>query len=159
MKSIKGIIIYIVFLINITVFAQYGQQKKADNLFNKFSFAHASEVYKNLIKNDFNTDYSIRQLADSYAYMRNPDSAVVYYKKSVEQNNIPIEYYYEYAQSLRGVKNYEESRVWLRKFKDAGGFIDKKIISKDADFITSIFNAKQQYFLEDINYNSIYLQW
>ena len=156
MKSIKSILIYVVFLINIAVFAQYGQQKKADNLFNKFSFANASEVYKNLIEKDFNTDYSIRQLADSYAYMRNPDSAVVYYKKSVEQNNVPIEYFYKYAQTLRGVKNYEESRVWLRKFKDAGGFIDKNIISKDADFITSIFNAKQQYFLEKVNYNSKY---
>lgn len=156
MKSNKNILFCIVLLLNIAVFAQYGQQKKADNLFNKFAFANASEVYKNLIENDFNTDYSIRQLADSYAYMRIPDSAVVYYKKSVEQDNVPIEYYYKYAQALRGIKEYKQSRVWLRKFKRAGGKIDKNIISKDADFITSIINAKQQYFLEDIKYNSKY---
>jgi outer membrane protein OmpA-like peptidoglycan-associated protein len=156
MKSNKSIIIYVVLLINTAIFAQYGQQKKADNLFNKFSFANASEVYKNLIENDFNTDYSVRQLADSYAYMRNPDSAVVYYKKVVEQNNVPIEYYYKYAQALRGIKEYKESRIWLRKFKNAGGTIDKNKISKDADFITSIFNAKQHYFIENINYNSKY---
>ena len=156
MKSKKYIVIYIIVLINFTVFAQYGKQKKADNLFNKFSFVDASEVYKDLIENDFNKDYSVRQLADSYAYMRNPDSAVVYYKKAVEQNNVPIEYYYKYAQALRGNKEYKESRIWLRKFKDAGGTIDNDKFLKDADFITTIFNAKPQYFLKDVKFNSKY---
>ena len=156
MKSKKYIVIYIIVLINFTVFAQYGKQKKADNLFNKFSFVDASEVYKDLIENDFNKDYSVRQLADSYAYMRNPDSAVVYYKKAVEQNNVPLEYYYKYAQALRGNKEYKESRIWLKKFKDAGGTIDNDKFLKDADFITTIFNAKPQYFLKDVKFNSKY---
>ena len=156
MKSKKYIVIYIIVLINFTVFAQYGKQKKADNLFNKFSFVDASEVYKDLIENDFNKDYSVRQLADSYAYMRNPDSAVVYYKKAVEQNNVPIEYYYKYAQALRGNKEYIESRIWLKKFKDAGGAIDNDKFLKDADFITTIFNAKPHYFLKDVKFNSKY---
>jgi len=154
MKSKNYILIYIIVLINFTVFAQYSKQKKADNLFNKFSFADAADVYKDLIENDFNKDYSVRQLADSYAYMRNPDSAVVYYRKVVEQNNVPSEYYYKYAQALRGVKEYKESRVWLRKFKDAGGIIDNDKFLKDANFITTIFNAKQQYFLKDVKFNS-----
>ena len=154
MKSKKYILIFIVLLINFTVSAQYGKQKKADNLFNKFSFANASEVYKNLIDNDFNKDFSVRQLADCYAYMRNPDSAAVYYKKAVEQNNVPIDYYYKYAQALRGIKEYKESRIWLKKFNDAGGVIDNSKFLKDADFITTIFNAKPQYFLKDVNFNS-----
>ena len=57
--------------------------------------------------------------------MRNPDSAVVYYQKAVQQENIPIEYYYNYAQALRGVKNYKESRKWLRRYKKAGGVVKK----------------------------------
>ena len=154
MKSKTHILIYIIVLINFTVFAQYGKQKKADSLFNKFSFVDASEVYKDLIEKDFNKDYSVRQLADSYAYMRNPDSAAVYYKKAVEQNNVPTEYYYKYAQALRGIKEYKESRLWLRKFKDAGGKIDNNKFLKDADFITNIFNTKQQYFLKDVKFNS-----
>jgi len=156
MDSKKFVLINIILLINFTVFAQYGKQKNADNLFNKFSFVNASEVYKTLIENNFNTDYSIRQLADSYAFMRNPDSAAVYYKKAVEQNHVPIEYYYKYAQSLRGIKDYKESRIWLKKFKDFGGTIDDPKILKDADFITSIFNAKQQYFLKEVSFNSKY---
>ncbi|GGK34540.1 cell envelope biogenesis protein OmpA [Yeosuana aromativorans] len=156
MKPKKHILIYIILLINAALFAQYGKQKKADALFNKFSFVNASEVYETLLEKNFNADYAVRQLGDCYAYMRNPDSAAVYYKKAVEQNNVPKEYYYRYAQSLRGIKDYKESRVWLKKFKDAGGELNNEKFMKDADFITTIFNAKPQYFLKTVNFNSKY---
>ncbi len=156
MKLKNYIIICIVLLTNSLAFAQYGAQKKADNLFNKFSFVNAAEVYHQLIEKDFNANYATRQLADSYAYMRNPDSAVVYYKKAVTQENIPVDYYYNYAQALRGVKKYKESRVWMKRFKKAGGEIDEAKFLKDSDFINSIYNAKQQYFLTDVPFNSKY---
>lgn len=156
MKLKNYILTYLVLMLSFKALAQYGAQKKADNLFNKFSFVSAAEVYHNLIENDFNTNYATRQLANCYAYMRNPDSAVVYYQKAVQQENIPLEYYYNYAQALRGVKKYKESRVWLKRFKEAGGVVKKDRFSKDSDFITSIFNAKQQYFLAPVNFNSKY---
>ena len=109
-----------------------------------------------LLKKISTPDYATRQLADSYAYMRNPDSAVVYYKKAVAQENIPVDYYYNYSQALRGVKDYKESRVWMKRFKKAGGKIDEAKFLKDSDFINSIFNAKQQYFLTDVPFNSKY---
>jgi len=144
----------IVFVITICAFAQNDMQKKADNLFNNFAFAQATNAYYDLINEGFNTDYATRQLADSYAYMRNPDSAVVYYEKTVKQNNVPIEYYYNYSQALRGVKDYEASRVWMKHFKDAGGNIEEQRFLKDSDFLNSIFNAKKQYFLKEIKFNS-----
>lgn len=156
MKLNNNILAYIFCLIGCYSFAQYGSQKRADNLFNKFSFVSAAEAYHELIEKNYNADYATRQLADSYAFLRNPDSAVVYYKKAVEQENVPIEYYYNYAQALRGVKDFNEYRNWMRRFKKAGGRIDDNKLSKDNDFISSIFNAKQQYFLTDVNFNSKY---
>lgn len=156
MRLKNNILTGIILLASFSVLAQYGSQKKADNLFNKFSFVNAVQVYHNLIEKDFNADYATRQLADSYAFIRNPDSAVVYYKKVVEQPNVPIAYYYNYAQALRGIKAYKESRVWMKRFKKAGGEINEEKFLKDSDFINSIFNAKQQYFLTDINFNSKY---
>ena len=156
MRLKNNILTCIILLASFSALAQYGSQKKADNLFNKFSFVHAVQVYHNLIEKDFNADYATRQLADSYAFMRNPDSAVVYYKKVVEQPNAPIAYYYNYAQALRGIKAYKESRVWMKRFKKSGGEINEEKFLKDSDFINSIFNAKQHYFLTDINFNSKY---
>ncbi|GAA3603811.1 OmpA family protein [Flavivirga amylovorans] len=156
MRLKNYILTNIILLLSFSALAQYGSQKKADNLFNKFSFVNAAQVYHNLIEKDFNADYATRQLADSYAFLRNPDSAVVYYRKAVEQPNVPIAYYYNYAQALRGIKDYKESRVWMRRFKKAGGDINEERYLKDSDFINSIFNAKQQYFLTDVNFNSKY---
>ena len=146
----------IVFVLSMAAFSQSGLQKKADTLFNKFSFVDAANVYKELISKKYNADYATRQLADCYAYMRNPDSAVVYYKKAIEQPNVPNQYYYNYAQALRGVKNYKESRVWLKRFEETGGNIKDSNFLKDGDFINNIFNAKPQYFLMDFNFNSKY---
>ena len=107
-----------------------------------------------LINYNDNLDYATRKLADSYAFMRNPESAATFYKKAVAQKNIPIEYYYNYAQALRGIKDYEGSRIWLKRFKDAGGDLNDNNYLKDADFISTIYGSKPQYFLKNADFNS-----
>ena len=154
MKLKNYILVCIVFMVNLTAFAQYGKQKKADTLFNKFSFVKAAEVYLKLIENEYNADYATRRLADCYTYLRDPKNAAKYYKKAVEQENVPVEYYYKYANALRGIEDYEESRVLMKRFKDSGGVANTNRFAKDGDFISSVFNAKQQYFLSKVDFNS-----
>ena len=155
--KLKNSIFFACFLLAGTViYAQPGKQKKADTLFNKFSFVKAAEVYKELIKNNYNKDYATRQLADCYAYLRNPAAATRYYKSVVEQENVPIEYYYSYAQALRGIKKYDESREWMQRFKDSGGITNTENFEKDLDFMANVFSSKKQYFLKRININSQY---
>ncbi|PQV45457.1 WD40 repeat protein [Jejuia pallidilutea] len=154
MKQKNYLLLYALSVLSFSTFAQQGLQKRADSLFHKFAFVDASKAYKKLIEKDYNTDYATRQLGDCYAYMRNPEKAAVYYKNAVAQDNVPIEYYYKYAQALRGIEDYKASRVWLKKFNDAGGVINENKITKDPDFINAIFNAKHQYFLKDVKINS-----
>ena len=141
-------------LLCISSVAQQGLQKKADSLFHKFAYVDATKAYKTLIKKGYNTDYATRQLADSYMFMRNPDSAVVYYKKAVAQENVPTAYYYKYAQALRGIKDYETSRIWLKRFKDEGGTLENNNLIKDTNFTTAVFNTETVYALEELNINS-----
>ena len=148
------LLVCIACMLSVSMFSQQGKQKRADTLFNKFSFVKAAEVYRELIDNKYNTDYATRKLADCYALLRDPKNASRYYKKVVTQEKVPIEYYYSYAQSLRGIKDYKESEVWLQRFKDSGGVVNANDFSKDANFITSIFNAKQQYFLDKVYFNT-----
>lgn len=154
MKLKTYIFICFAFMLSFQAFPQQGKQKRADTLFNKFSFVKAANVYKELIDNNYNKDYATRRLADCYAYMRDPKNASRYYKKVVEQENVPIEYYYSYAQSLRGIKDYKESRIWLQRYKDSGGVVNANDFSKDINFISNVFNAKQQYFLDKVRFNS-----
>ena len=139
--KLKNHLIFSIFLaISCIASGQSGIQNKADNLFNNFDFVNATTLYKELISKNYNTDYVTRQVADSYAFMRNPDSAVVYYKKAVIQPNVPTIYFYKYAQALRGVKDYEESRIWFRKFKNAGGEIKEETYLNDDEFLNAIFS-------------------
>ncbi|WP_238987223.1 OmpA family protein [Confluentibacter flavum] len=154
MKSKNYILVYFALMLSLVVFAQEGKQKKADTLFNKFSFVKAAEVYQDLIENNYNKDYATRRLADCYAYLRNPNQASRYYKQVVQQENVPIEYYYKYSQALRGIKEYDESRIWLERFKDSGGITNTNDFDKDIDFITNVFNAKPQYFINKLNINT-----
>ncbi|UKM64136.1 OmpA family protein [Flavobacteriaceae bacterium GSB9] len=156
MDTKKYIVVIIAILMSLSVFPQQGKQKRADTLFNKFSFVKAAEVYKELIQKNYNKDYATRKLADCYALLRDPRNASRYYKSVVQQENVPVEYYYKYAQSLRGMKKYDESKAWLQRFKDSGGVVDADDFSKDVNFISSVFGAKQQYFLDRVHFNSEY---
>lgn len=156
MKIKNYILVCIALMLSLSVFSQQGKQKRADTLFNKFSFVKAAKVYRELIQNNYNKDYATRQLADCYAFLRDPKNASRYYKNVVKQDNVPIEYYYKYAQSLRGIKKYDESQEWLKRFKDSGGMVRANDFSKDINFITSVFGAKQQYFLDRVRFNSKY---
>ncbi|WP_445738746.1 OmpA family protein [Mariniflexile sp.] len=154
MKIKNYAIVCIALMMGFSGFSQQGKQKRADTLFNKFSFVKAAEVYRDLIENRYNTDYATRKLADCYALLRDPRNASRYYKKVVAQKNAPVEYYYRYAQALRGIKDYKESQIWLERFKDSGGVVNTNDFSKNVNFITSVFNAKQQYFLDKVRFNS-----
>ncbi len=154
MKIKIYILCSIAVMLSYTAFSQQGKQKRADTLFNKFSFVKAAKVYQELIENKYNADYATRKLADCYALLRNPRYASRYYKRVVQQENVPVQYYYRYAQALRGIKKYDESQIWLKRFKDSGGVVNGNDFSKDINFITSVFNAKQQYFLDRVRFNS-----
>ena len=119
MKNIYSLLL-ILLSCSISVQAQSGKQKKADRLYNDFAYLEATEVYKELIEKDYNTTYNSRKLGDAYMMLRSPENAVYYYGDIIEDSTISPEYYYKYAQALRGVKRYDESRQWLRKYLESG---------------------------------------
>ena len=135
--------------------AQFGKQKRADALYNSFSYVKAIEVYKEMLANNYNAEYAKRRLADSYSMLRDPQNAAIYYADAVKQPNIDPEYYLNYALALRALKKYEESEIWLNKYKETG-VVDSRIqrIIEDKNFITNIYGLRQQYFSKPVPFNS-----
>src|SRR5690606_21298729 len=130
---------------------QNAKQKKADRLFDDLAYIEASEVYKELIENDFNTGYNNQKLGDTYMKLRSPENAVFYYADALKAENAPPEYYFKYAQALRGVKRYDESREWLQKYRDSNGksAVVDQMLSQDI----SDFKIKEKYTLEKAAFN------
>lgn len=135
--------------------AQFGKQKKADALFNSFSYVKAIDVYKEMLANNYNAEYAKRRLADCYSMLRDPQNAAIYYADAVKQPNIDPEYYLNYALTLRALKKYDESDVWLNKYKETG-VVDSRTqrIIEDKNFITNIYGLRQQYFSKPVPFNS-----
>lgn len=100
--------------------AQSGKQKKADRLYNDFAYVKAIEVYKDLVDREYNTTYNLQRIADSYYKLRDPQNAVQYYAQVVNKPEVSPETYYKYAQMLRGMREYDESRQWLKKYQEEG---------------------------------------
>jgi len=154
-KVIHILIAVLLFGVIPSASAQFGKQKKADALYNSFSYVKAISVYKEMVANNYNADYAKRRLADSYSMLRDPQNASLYYAEVVKQPNIDSEYYLNYALALRALKKYDESEVWLNKYKETGA-VDSRIqkIMEDKNFLTNIFNIKQQYFSKAVPFNS-----
>ncbi len=134
--------------------AQNSKQKKADRLFDNLAYIEAVEVYKKLIENDFNTGYNNQKLGDSYMKLRSPENAVFYYADALKAEKVPTEYYFKYAQALRGVKRYEESREWLQRYRDSNGrsAVVDQMLSKGI----SDFKINEKYTIEKAAFNSDY---
>ncbi|WP_044632274.1 OmpA family protein [Neotamlana sedimentorum] len=145
---------HLALLLSLVTFAQTGQQKKADKLFKNFSYAKAADVYHDLIEKNIDTTYTSKQLGDTYSFLRNPDSAVVYYKNAISQKNIEPIYYFKYAKALRGVENYDEAQIWLKKYNEISDSLKTELPLNDANFLENILSAKQVYFLNDVKVNS-----
>ena len=130
--------------------AQYGKQKRADKLYNNLAYMEAVEVYKDLIENDYNTRENRLKLAETYMKLRSPENAVFYYEDILEDStNISAEYYYEYAQALRGAKRYEESREWLQKYLESNGKASaeaNKMLNKNNPEIQTTYTVKKSDF-------------
>lgn len=130
--------------------AQSGKQKKADRLYDDFAYLEATELYKELIEKEYNVTYNSKKLGDTYMMLRSPENAVHYYGDIIEDTTVSPEYYYKYAQALRGTKRYDESREWLRKYLESGRGSEEiqTMLTKDE------YKSKATYKLQPSEFNT-----
>ena len=154
MKTLK-LIIVLFLLISSSSFGQTGKLKRANFHYNSFSFVKAIDKYENLKDSVIYESHALRRLADSYMYLRMPEKAVDVYKKVVKQQNVPEEYYYFYAQALRGVGDYKESNKWMQKYKDVADS-DSRVSEffEREDFLSGMFNLREKHDVEKTNFNT-----
>ena len=155
MKNIKILCIAIA-LISTSAFGQTAKQKRADRQFNSFSFVKAIDTYEKLIDTSFNKHYAMRKLADAYIMLRQPERALPMYKRIVQQENVPSEYFLYYAQTLRANGKYEESKEWMKKYRDAGNTQDSRVkrFFKNDDLASAIFNTKEKNTINKLGFNT-----
>ncbi|MEZ4886353.1 MAG: OmpA family protein [Chitinophagales bacterium] len=89
--------------------------KKANSLFDRFSFPEAAEEYKRVLAKDDIAEAKIK-LADTYRYMNMPVEAEYWYEQVVElAESEPIHKYY-YAMALKANGKFEEAKEFFLEY-------------------------------------------
>ena len=137
----KGIIALLILSVT-TITAQ--KDKKANESFKSLSFKKAIVEYEKLAEKN-PTPEVYKKLGDSYFFNNDMVAASKSYSKLFnlfEKNNLNKEYYFRYAQALRGSGQYLLSDKWMQKFNEVSPN-DRRGINfvKDKGFLNEILYA------------------
>jgi peptidoglycan-associated lipoprotein len=113
MKTYIHLIGCLLFVFNFSS-AQTEKLKRADKFFEMKAYVKAAELYEAKEPNQ----KVLQNLADSYYYNSNMQNAIKTYRELIltYKDSIDIEYYFRYAQALKGVKNYKLADEYLSQY-------------------------------------------
>jgi outer membrane protein OmpA-like peptidoglycan-associated protein/Tol biopolymer transport system component len=137
--------------------AQEKQAVKAQSKFNSFDYADAITSYENLIKEGYSSEDVYKNLADANYRNAQYKEASTWYRKLFDLENMTIdsEYLYRYAQTLKSLKEYDASDVWMEKFEQAkatDGRAEK--FNNEKDYLTAIKENSGRYSIKNLPINS-----
>jgi outer membrane protein OmpA-like peptidoglycan-associated protein len=114
--SVTVLFLLIALLLPGTSSAQSAPERNANQLYENLAFSKAVEKYEKLHKLDTQNPKYIQRLAYSYYKMLNYEKALGYYSLLVKTDLHKAEDYYDYAQLLRVVGKFDDSKSWLEKY-------------------------------------------
>jgi len=163
MNQIKRVgFILTMFLITTQVFSQSNKTRKADLLYDRFKFQEAISVYKKLVRsNHKDRKYIYQKLGDAYNSTGRSEEAEKWYEKAVQYPSIEPIYYYRYAMMLRENKAYQQSIVWMKKYKKKSGMSDTRLqeFFKELDIVKKVKKEGLQANLFGMQINSAYTEY
>lgn len=155
----KNIITLSVLFITVTVIGQ--RKYAASQYFKDYAFVKSAKLYHELYQRGDSTKLVLNRLADSYYYNNNMKAAEKWYAKLFElyeQDSLPSENYFRYAQALKSNKKYQTSDIWLLKFrtrnvKDSRG----TSLEKNSDYLATYTKNRNTYrSIHNLSINSKY---
>lgn len=129
--------------------AQTAKTNKADKKFEKYEYVDAIEVYKNIAEKGYKSINTLQKLADAYYFNGKLSEANKWYGELFEfaaENNeqLPSEYYYRYAQTLKAVEDYKKADQYMEIFSKMEG----------DDSRSKLFEQNKGNYLKEIEANS-----
>ncbi|GAA0876433.1 hypothetical protein GCM10009118_28430 [Wandonia haliotis] len=114
----KAILVIIACVLSLSLLGQSGKLKKADNYFERLSYAYAAELYEELIGSEVDSPELKSKLAYSYLKMDNYTESVNYYSQMITSSEAKPEDYYNYSYVLKQTGNYTESDKWMNTYSN-----------------------------------------
>jgi outer membrane protein OmpA-like peptidoglycan-associated protein len=156
MKKIMHVWLILFGLVPLAGFGQsIGKIKKSEKSYENFGYAKTSEILLEQVNKGHESAELFQTLADAFFFQSKMKEAAQYYgvlmqydhKKSIE----PV-YYLRYAQALKGIANYAESDVWMKKYAQVKGV---EYVAVE-EFLANIEVPLDDFVVENLSINSPY---
>jgi len=114
-------------------FSQTNALSRAEKSNKQFSYIKTTQILEKVAEKGYKSVDLFQKLGDAYYFTHQMEQAQKWYGELMSLNEkIDPEYYFRYAQSLKGVEKYDEADRWMAKFKEV-----KSEDSRAAHYISS----------------------
>ncbi|WP_223552029.1 OmpA family protein [Aestuariivivens sp. NBU2969] len=159
MKLFKNIFIVSLILFTNGSFSQEKIIKSVEKDYDNFAYIKTTEVLLKVAEKGYRSVELFKKLANSYYFNNNLKEAAKWYGYLMRMKDPTLdpEYYFRYAQSLKGIEEYEEANIWMAKFfkekpEDSRG----RAFVNNVEYLSDIIKDDQDIDLINININSEY---
>ncbi len=126
-------------LINLASFGQSSKLAKANDYFDKLSYAYAAGLYEELLGSEWDTPMLKVSLGRSYYYMGDMKKAEKYLAEVMNSAVAKTDDFFFYAQALKQNGKIKESDEWMNKFRNkAKADTRGDSFSKNPDYLQKI---------------------
>jgi len=115
------LVAYFIFFTLGESFSQSKELKTADKYFNQFNYSKAVERYLKLISENKNTYYATNKIAECYSHLQDSEKSIEWYLKAIKFPDFDYHIYYNLAQELKKVKDYEAAHDYMQKYLELSG--------------------------------------
>lgn len=152
------------FLAGVNMHAQRITEKKADKEYNIQAYSEAIKSYERLATKGYSNADLLQKLANSYYFNGKLTEANTWYQELFEgeyedkgKEEIPSEYFYRYAQTLKSVGNYEKSSKMMEAFTRLEATDSRaKLFNLNKNFLAEIEHKEDRYEMKSLVLNSTY---
>jgi len=155
----KTLTLLLVLLCTSMSFSQKKKIDKANKDFDKYAYIDAREVYLKVVEDGYASAEIYKNLGDTYYWNSNYDNAAKWYQRLIGEfpGDTEAEYYYRAAQSLKSLKEYDESDRLMQVYAGLeGGTLVVQNYKDNPDYLESIAFQAKGYELEKVAVNTQY---
>lgn len=147
-------------LFTLSILNSQTKNKTADALFDKMYYVKAAKSYEMSIKNGDVSKEALQRIGDAYYFNTQMEDANKWYEKLISDysEEIEPEYFFRYAQSLKGIRNYELAKKWMKTFASKQKSTDTRTRENDLKSIKpeDSENIEMEFVLRNLDINSAY---
>ncbi|MCP1995567.1 OmpA family protein [Flavobacterium sp. HSC-61S13] len=157
----KTLLKWVFFALALTSWAAMAQDKKAvkgDKQYDRYEYIDAIKIYEHVAKKGHSSPELFQHLGNAYYFNGELTQANTWYKALFElTQEVPAEYYYRYAQTLKATQNYEAADRYLKEFAKRDQADQRaKLVVENPDYLKQIEANSNRYELNNLLINSMY---